>query len=87
MLDQGNYFRLIILSLLLTCMQENVWIWWGEITCLSLLGVKGFKFILSKVSLLMKKAIIVCFRCGYIIAVGILFKLKNKPFYSRVLSR
>ena len=46
-----------------------------------------FKFILTKVSLLMKKAIIVCFRCGYILAVGILFKLKNRPFYSRVLSR
>ena len=35
----------------------------------------------------MKTAIIVCFRCGYILAVGILFKLKNRPFYSRVLSR
>ena len=30
-LDQDN-FHLIILSILITCFLDNVWIWYGEVT-------------------------------------------------------
>ena len=32
-LDQGNNFHLIILSILITCLLGNVWILKGEVTC------------------------------------------------------
>ena len=41
MLDQDNNFHLISLSILFTCVQVNVWILQGEVTCQSLLGVEG----------------------------------------------
>ena len=30
-LDQDNFY-LIILSILITCFLDNVWIWYGEVT-------------------------------------------------------
>ena len=39
-LDQDN-FHLIILSILINCFLDNVWIWYGEVTGWSLLEVKG----------------------------------------------
>ena len=39
-LDQDNFY-LIILSILITCFLDNVWIWYGEVTGWSLLEVKG----------------------------------------------
>ena len=41
MLDQGNNFYLISLSILITCLLENVWTLWRGISFKSLLGVKG----------------------------------------------
>ena len=41
MLDQDIKFYLISLSLLITCLLDNVWILLGEVTCQSLLEVKG----------------------------------------------
>ena len=41
MLDQGKNLYLISLSILTTCMVDNVGMLLGEIICLSLLGVKG----------------------------------------------
>ena len=41
-LDQGNNFYLISLSILITCLLDNVWVFKGEITCQPLLGVKGY---------------------------------------------
>ena len=41
MLDQDINFYLISLSLLITCLLDNVWILLGEVTCQSLLEVKG----------------------------------------------
>ena len=38
-LDQDNFY-LIILSILITCFLDNVWIWYGEVTGWSLLEVK-----------------------------------------------
>ena len=40
MLDQGKNLYLISLSILTTCMVDNVGMLLGEIICLSLLGVK-----------------------------------------------
>ena len=40
-LDQDDNFNLISLSILITCLLDNVWILWGEVTSQSLLGVKG----------------------------------------------
>ena len=42
-LDQGNNFHLISLSLLITCLLDNVWILQGEVPCQSLLGVNWLK--------------------------------------------
>ena len=41
MLDQDNNLYLIHLSILITCLLDSEWILLGEVTCLSLLGVKG----------------------------------------------
>ena len=41
MFDQGNILYLISLSILTTCLLDYVWILSGEVTYLSLLGVKG----------------------------------------------
>ena len=38
--DQDNFY-LISLSILISCLLDNVWILQGEVTCESLLGVKG----------------------------------------------
>ena len=43
MLDQDNNFYLISLSILNTCLLNNVWTLLGEVPCLSLMGVKGLK--------------------------------------------
>ena len=43
MKDQGIFFLVIILSVLLTLSLENVWIMLGENWCWSLLGLKGLK--------------------------------------------
>ena len=43
MLDQDDNFYLISLSILITCMLDGLWIFWGEVTCQSLLGVKGLR--------------------------------------------
>ena len=40
-LDQDNKFYLISLSTLITRLLENVWLLYGEVTCSSLVGVKG----------------------------------------------
>ena len=48
MLDQGNNFYLISLNILISCLLSNVRILLGEVSCWSLLGVKGLnKFSLS----------------------------------------
>ena len=39
--DQGNIFYLIGVSILITCLLDNVWILKGEATCSSLQGVKS----------------------------------------------
>ena len=41
MLDRDNILYLMNLSILTTCLLDNLWILWGEVKCLSLLGVKG----------------------------------------------
>ena len=43
MKDQGIFFLVIILSVLLTLSLENVWIMLGENWCWSLLGLKGLR--------------------------------------------
>lgn len=40
-LNQDNEFYLISLSTLITRLLENVWLLYGEVTCSSLVGVKG----------------------------------------------
>ena len=40
-IDQGNIFYLIGVSILITCLLDNVWILMGEATCSSLQGVKS----------------------------------------------
>ena len=47
MLDQDNNFYLISLNILVTCLLDNVRILWGEVSCWSLLGVKGLRKIRS----------------------------------------
>ena len=47
MLDQDNNYYLISLNILITCLLDNVWISLKEVTCLSLLGVKGLRYGLS----------------------------------------
>ena len=42
MLDQDDNFYLICLSILITCLLDNEWMLWGEVTGVSPLGVKGF---------------------------------------------
>ena len=32
-LDQDNNFNLISLSILITCLQDYIWILWEEVTC------------------------------------------------------
>ena len=39
-LDQDNFY-LIILSILITCFLDNVWIWYGEVSGWSFLDIKG----------------------------------------------
>ena len=41
MLDQDNNFYLVHLSILFTCLLDSAWMLLGEVTCKSLLGVKG----------------------------------------------
>ena len=41
MLDQDNNFYLISLSILVTCLLDNVQILQGEVACQSLLRIKG----------------------------------------------
>ena len=43
MLDQDSNFYLIHLSLLITCLLNNVWVLLGEVTCLSLSGIRGLR--------------------------------------------
>ena len=43
MLDQGNNFYLISLSILITYLLDYVWIFQREISFKSLLGVKGLR--------------------------------------------
>ena len=43
-LDQRNFY-LVSLSVLITCLLDSVWIIYGEVTPLSLLGVKGLSTI------------------------------------------
>ena len=43
MLNQDDNFYLISSSILITCMLDGLWIFWGEVTCQSLLGVKGLR--------------------------------------------
>ena len=43
MFNQRNILYLMSLSILITCLLDNVWILQGEVTCLSVLGVKGLK--------------------------------------------
>ena len=47
MLDQDNNFYLISLNILVACLLDNVRILWGEVSCWSLLGVKGLRKIRS----------------------------------------
>ena len=47
MLDQDNNLYLISLIILMTCLQDNVWISEGKVTCLSILGFKGLKAFLA----------------------------------------
>ena len=51
MFDQDNNFYLINLSILVTCLLDNVWILQGEVTCQSLLGVKRLTSKLTGVKL------------------------------------
>ena len=44
-LDQDNNFYLISLSILITCLLDNLWILLGEVTCKSFLGVEGLNSI------------------------------------------
>ena len=46
-LEQNNFY-LISLSILITCLLDNVWILLGEVTCESLLGVKGLSVKISE---------------------------------------
>ena len=41
MLDQDKNFFLISVSIIITCLLDNVGIFWGEFVCQSLLGVEG----------------------------------------------
>ena len=50
MLDQDNNLYLICLSILITCLLDNVWILQGEVRCESLLGVKGLINIITESS-------------------------------------
>ena len=43
MLDQDNNFYLISLNILISCLQDNIRTLSGEISCWSLLGVKGLE--------------------------------------------
>ena len=43
MLDQNKNFYLISLSILITCLLDNIWILLGEVPCLSLIEVKGLR--------------------------------------------
>ena len=45
MLDQDKNFNLISLINLITCWLDNLWIFWGEVTCLLLLVVKVLSFL------------------------------------------
>ena len=45
--DQANIVHLMSLSILATCLLDNVWILLEEVTCLSLLGVEGLRVILN----------------------------------------
>ena len=51
MLDQDNNLYLICLSILITCLLDNVWILQGEVRFESLLGVKGLINIITESSL------------------------------------
>ena len=51
--------KLICLSIFITCLLDNVWIFQGEVRCQSLLGVNGLRFINSKKSLVKSKFIFV----------------------------
>ena len=42
-LDQDNNFHPISFIILMTCLLDEVWILSGEVTCQSLLRVKGLK--------------------------------------------
>ena len=42
MLDQDNFY-LMSLNILITCLLDKVWILLGEVSCSSLMGVKGLK--------------------------------------------
>ena len=48
MFDQDNNFYLISLSILVTCLLDNVWILKGDVTHQSLLGVKGLRKVKKK---------------------------------------
>ena len=48
MFDQDNNFYLISLSILVTCLLDNVWILKGDVTHQSLLGVKGLRRVKKK---------------------------------------
>ena len=43
MLYHDNNLQLINLSTLINCLLDDVWMLLGEVTCKSLLGVKGLK--------------------------------------------
>ena len=43
MLDQDDNFDMISLSILITCLLDNVYKLQGEVACESLLGVKGLR--------------------------------------------
>ena len=43
MLYHDNNLQLIHLSTLINCLLDDVWMLLGEVTCKSLLGVKGLK--------------------------------------------
>ena len=49
MFNQDNILNLISLSYLTICLQGSVWILQGEVTCLSLLRVKGLRGAYSRV--------------------------------------
>ena len=49
MLDQDNNIYLIILSILIICLLDNLWLLKGEVTYESPLGVKGLKLSLKQV--------------------------------------